>query len=105
MGVKTLTGSGTEDTLFEDTELAEFSGHIFVDTMQAGDTVVFRVWIKDVNDTTGFPYKKWLEDTYSGVQNCKCIRLEPVIGKIGIKVTAEQTAGTNRTLNSQWFKR
>lgn len=97
--------TGAEDSLFEDTELAEFSGHIFLDQMQGGDVITIRVYIKDINDTTGSPYKAWIVDTYSGVQACPCLRLEPTIGKVGIKITAQQSSGTMRTITSQWFKR
>jgi hypothetical protein len=100
MGSKTMTGG--IDTLFEDTELAEFSGYIFLNGMQAGDSITLRVEIMDVNDST---YRKWLEDTYAGVQSCPALRMEAIIGKVGIKVTAQQTAGTYRTLTYQWFKR
>lgn len=93
---------GTEQVLFESTEIGEYSGHIFLDKMVSGDTIVIRVWIKDVNDDT---YKKWLEDTYSGKIDCPALYLEHIIGKVGIKVTAQQTAGAYRVITHQWFKR
>jgi hypothetical protein len=93
---------GTEQTLFESTELGEYSGWIFLDQLQSGDTVVIRVYVKDVEDGV---YKKWLEDSYSGVLSCPALHLEPTIGKVGLKVTIQQTAGTYRIVTHMWFKR
>lgn len=93
---------GTEQLLFENTEIGEYSGYIFLDKMQSGDTIVIRVYIKDVEEDT---YKKWLEDTFSGALALPALRMEPIIGKVGIRVTARQTAGSYRTITHQWFKR
>jgi hypothetical protein len=93
---------GTEQTIFESTELGEYSGYIFLDKLQAGDTVVVKIYVKDVNDEA---YKKWLEDSFSDALSCTALRMEPMIGKVGVKVTLQQTAGTYRTVNHMWFKR
>jgi hypothetical protein len=100
MGQTTM--DGTEQIIFESTELGEYSGYLFLDAMQSGDTLTIRIYIKDpVTDS----YKKWLEDTYSGALSCPALRMEPIVGKSGVKVTLQQTAGTNRTINHMWFKR
>ena len=96
------TMDGTEQTLFESTELGEYSGYIFLDQMESGDEIVIRVYIKDVEDGN---YKKREEVPFSGVQDCPAIEVRPIIGKVGIKVTAQQTAGTYKTVTSMWFKR
>jgi len=93
---------GTEQTLFESTELGEYSGYIFLDQMQSGDEIVLRVYIKDVEDGN---YKLRESVTLTGVQNFPAIEIRPIIGKVGIKVTAQQTSGTYRTVTSMWFKR
>ena len=93
---------GSEQVLFESTELGEYSGWIFLDKLETGDTIVIRVYVKDVEDGT---YKLWLQDSYSGVLTCPALHVEPTIGKVGIKVTAQQTAGTYRMVTHMWFKR
>lgn len=93
---------GTDQPVFESTELGEYSGYIFLDKLQSGDTIVITVWVKDVNDDT---YKKWLVDSYSGALTTPALRMEPMIGKVGMKVTLQQTAGTYRTITHMWFKR
>lgn len=93
---------GTEQVIFESTELGEYSGYIFLEKLEAGDTVVIRIYVKDVNDDT---YKRWLQDSYSNVLSCPALRLEPMIGKVGVKITLQQTAGAYRTITHQWFKR
>lgn len=100
MGSTTM--DGTEQTLFESTELGEYSGYVFLDDLISGDTVAIAVYIKDVNDDV---YKLWASDTYSGVLPAPALRMEAIIGKVGIKVTCKQTAGTYRTITHQWFKR
>jgi len=100
MGSTTM--DGTEQVIFESTELGEYSGYIFLDKMEDGDSITVRVYIKDVNDDT---YKKWLEDTYSDALATPVLRMEPIIGKVGIKVTLQQTAGTYKTVTHMWFKR
>jgi len=93
---------GTEKTVFESTELGEYSGYIFFDKMLAGDTIEIKVYIKDVNDDT---YKLWVNDSYSGIQTNPALRMEAIIAKVGVKVTLKQTAGTYRTVTHMWFKR
>lgn len=93
---------GTEQAVFESTELGEYSGYIFLDKTLSGDTIVVRVYIMNVNDGK---YYKWLEDSFTGVQGCPALRMENIIGKVGIKVTLQQTAGTYRAVDHMWFKR
>lgn len=100
MGSTTM--DGTELDLFESTELGEYSGYVFLDDLLSGDTIVLKVYVKDVEDDV---YKLWLQDEYSGVLSSPALRMEPMIGKVGMKVTAQQTAGTNRTITHMWFKR
>ena len=93
---------GTEQTIFESTILGEYSGYVFLDAMLAGDTIVIRSYTMDVEDET---YKKCEEATYSGVQAKPAVYFTPIIGKVGFKITAEQTVGTYRTITHMWFKR
>ena len=93
---------GTEQTLFESTYIGEYSGFIFLDKMEEGDTIAIKVYVMDVEDET---YKLWISEAFSGALTIPAIRMMPVIGKVGIKVTAQQTAGTYRTITHMWFKR
>jgi len=94
--------NGTEQTLFENTELGEYNGHIFLDKMQAGDTIVLKIYVKDHEDDV---YKLRDSATYTGAQTKPCVGFLPTIGKVGLKVTAQQTAGTYRTVTHQWIMR
>lgn len=98
---KTLM-DGTEQTLFEYTKLGEYSGFVFLDKMESGDTIAVKIYIMDVEDET---YKLWISETFSGALTIPAIRVVPVIGKVGFKVTAQQTAGTYREITHMWFKR
>lgn len=93
---------GTEQTLFENTELGEFSGYIFLKAMGASDVITIRA--KVMNKETE-EYELADTGTFTGVQTTSCIRIAQVIGKMGLQVTAQQTAGTYRTITSMWFKR
>ena len=93
---------GTEQTIFENTELGEYSGYIFLDALESGDSITIRIYIRDPEDGN---YKKYLEETFDGVIDPPTVRVVPIIGKCGIKVTAQQTAGSYKTITHMWFKR
>lgn len=88
----TITTDATEQNLFDRTGLAHYCTYIFTNNMQSGDTIVIKIYLKDVNATT----MRALEPvTLSGVQS------DPV-GFIAYhtasqyKVTIQRTAGTDR---------
>lgn len=93
---------GTEQTLFESTELGEYSGYVFLDKMVEGDVITMSAYIKDPEDNL---YKKYGEYPYIDAQEYPTVLIKPQIGKIGFKVTAKQTVGTYRELTHMWFKR
>jgi len=93
---------GTEQIIFINEELGEFSGYVFLEDMQVGDTIIIRGYVKDHEDSV---YKKTSEDTFSNVQALPAVYVKPILGKVGLKFTAQQTAGTYRTITHQWFKR
>jgi len=93
---------GTEQTLFESTEIGEYNGYVFLDTLLAGDTVVVYVYIKDHEDAK---YKLRDSASFSDVQVAPAVGFLPTMGKVGYKVTAKQIAGTYRTVTHAWFKR
>ena len=100
MGKTTM--DGTEQTLFENTDLGEYSGYVFLEAMESGDTIVIRKYVKDVEDNV---YRLNDETSYSDVQAKPAIHITPMIGKVGFKITAEQTVGTYREVTHMWFKR
>lgn len=93
---------GTEQTLFESTILGEYSGYMFLDDIRPSDVIEVHMYVKDVEDSV---YKRYEQVTYSYAPTKPAIRFPPIIGKVGLKVTAQQTSGTYREITHMWFKR
>jgi hypothetical protein len=100
MGTTLLTA--TEQILYENTEVGEYHGYVFVQNMATGDTVSLYVYIKNPEDSTYY-----LGDslTLSGAQALPAIRVYGVVGKVGIKITAKQTVGTPKSIDHCWFQK
>ncbi|MEM2568168.1 MAG: hypothetical protein QXH20_06855 [Candidatus Bathyarchaeia archaeon] len=77
-------------------------GYIDLSPMASGDTVVIRQYMK-ISAAGG--YVKYAEETYSGAQSLPLLYIVTKPAKYGIKITAQQTAGTNRTFTYQFFRR
>ena len=77
-------------------------GYIDLTPMASGDTIVIRQYIKIAS---GGDYIKYAEETYSGAQTLPLLYVVSKSGRYGIKITAQQTAGTYRTLTYQFFRR
>jgi hypothetical protein len=77
-------------------------GYIDLTPMASGDTVVIRQYMKIA---AAGAYVKYAEETYSGAQSLPLLFVTTKVGSYGIKVTAQQTAGTNRTFSFQFFRR
>lgn len=77
-------------------------GYIDLSPLASGDTLVIRQYMKI--SATG-DYVKYAEETYSGAQSLPLLYITTKPGRYGIKITAQQTAGTNRTLTYQFFRR
>jgi hypothetical protein len=77
-------------------------GYIDLSPMASGDSIVIRQYMKIT--ATG-DYVKYAEETYSGAQSLPLLYIVTKPGRYGIKVTAQQTAGTYRTLAYQFFRR
>jgi hypothetical protein len=102
----TVTASGSETTVIED-ELSGnpprfLEGYIDLSALATGDTIIIRQYIKITS--TG-SYVKYAEETYSGPQDLPLLYIVTKPGRYGIKITVVQTAGTNRTLTFQFFRR
>jgi hypothetical protein len=95
---------GTELKLVEkdDDKMGLLEGYIDLTPMEAGDTIVIRQFIRV---KTGGEYVQYNEETYSDAQSSPLLHVVTKAAKTAIKVTAEQTAGTNRTLDVQFFRR
>lgn len=98
----TLVADGTEQTVKE--ILATVNKlHAFIDftAMQAGDTVVARQYMKI---KAAGAFIKYAEETYTGVQSLPMLYIQTKPAKDGIRVTLQQTAGTNRSYDWQTFQ-
>jgi hypothetical protein len=101
-----VTMDGTEKVVILDEVSGNpqrfLEGYIDLSPMASGDTIVIREYMKIT--PTG-DYVKYAEETYSGTQSIPLLYIVTKPGRYGIKVTAEQTAGTYRTLTYQFFRR
>jgi len=95
---------GTEKILVEktDNKLGLLDGFVDLTPMLAGDTIVVRQYMQVKAAGT---YVKYAEETYTGAQSIPLLFLTTKTAKDKIKVTAQQTAGTNRTLDVQFYRR
>ena len=95
---------GTEKILVEktDNKLGLLDGFVDLTPMAGGDTIVVRQYMQVKAAGT---YVKYAEETYTGAQSIPLLFLTTKSGKDKIKVTAQQTAGTNRTLDVQFYRR
>jgi len=95
---------GTEKTLVEKTDDKQglLDGYVDLTPMQAGDTIVIR---QSMIVKSAGSYAKYAEETYSGAQTIPLLHIVTKTAARSIKVTAQQTAGTNRTLDVQFFRR
>lgn len=74
--------------------LAYYSGYIFLHNMASGDTIEFTIYVNDPQAVAQRVYDSFI---VSGAQTKPAVFLVNVPTD-SFKVTAEQTAGTNRTL-------
>jgi len=95
---------GTEKTLVEKTDgkMGLLDGFVDLTPMAGGDTIVIRQYMQVKAAGT---YIKYAEETYSGAQSIPLLNIVTKPAKDKIKVTAQQTAGTNRTLDCQFYRR
>jgi len=95
---------GTEKILVEKTDdkMGLLDGYVDLTPMQAGDTIVIREYMKV---KAAGAYVKYAEETYTNAQTIPLLHIVTKTAKTSIKVTAQQTAGTNRTLDVQFFRR
>lgn len=99
-GNGTLSATGVEDDIRD--SVVEGKLHCFIDltAMVASDSITVRQYMKI---KTGGTYIKYAEETYANVQALPMLYIVTKPSKWGIKVTLEQTAGTNRDYDWETF--
>jgi hypothetical protein len=101
-----VTMDGTEQNIVLDEVSGNpqrfLEGYIDLTPMQSGDTIIVRQYMKIT--ATG-DYVKYAEETYSDAQTLPLLYIVTKPGRYGIKITAQQTAGTYRSLQYQFFRR
>jgi hypothetical protein len=55
--------------------------------------------------SSGGSYVKYAEETFSGAQSLPLLHVITKPAVYGLKITLQQTAGTNRSYQYQFFKR
>jgi hypothetical protein len=98
----TLSATGSEDTIKEITNTVN-KLHCFVDltNMASGDTITVRQYMKIKSAGS---YILYAEESYSDAQTLPMLYIVTKPAKYGIKITLEQTAGTNRDYDWQTFQ-
>jgi hypothetical protein len=105
----TTTMTGAELTLYEETSANPFAflgGFVDLTNMQAGDTIVLKVYVKI---KSGGAYRQWSDDavnTYTGVQTVAIKHFNgpgDIYNLDGFKVTCTQSAGVNRDVDHSWY--
>jgi len=102
----TLSADGSEQNLVLD-EISgnpqrHLEGYVDLSNMASGDTIVIRQYMKI---TSGGAYVKYAEETYSGAQSLPLLHIITKPARYGLKITLQQTGGTNRQYPYQFFRR
>ena len=97
----TLTADGSEQDVVEITSLGQLEGFIDLANMQSGDGITIKEYIKL---KSGGTYRLYDSASYSGAQSLPALHVVKLPAKYGAKVTLEQTAGTNRDYDYNFFK-
>jgi hypothetical protein len=94
----------TEKVLVEKTDdkMGLLEGLVDLTPMQAGDIITIRQYMKV---KAAGAYAEYAEAQYSGVQTIPLLAVITRQAKTSVKVTAQQTAGANRTLDVQFIRR
>jgi len=100
----TLTADGSEQIVVEATGTLEFQldGYIDLSSMASGDSITVRQYMKI---KSGGGYVKYAEETFSGAQSLPLLHILTKPARYGLKVTLQQTSGTYRSFDYQFFKR
>lgn len=101
-----LTADGAEQNVVLDETVGNPSRYLegFIDltNMAGGDTVVIREYISVI---AGPSYRKYAEETYSGVQALPLLFITTKPARYGLRVTLQQTAGTYKAYPYQFWRK
>lgn len=97
----TLTATGSEDTIKEITDtLAKLHCFIDLSLMQSGDSITVRQYM--TIKAAGSPVL-YAEEVYSDAQSLPMLYIITKPARHGVKITLEQTTGTNRDYDWETF--
>lgn len=91
------TSTASEANLFDTTGDAHYGAWIFTHNMQAGDTVIFKVYSKDQNGAT---MRIWITKTLQDAQT-EPAYFVPFVATKQYKITVQRTSGTDRAYTWQ----
>jgi len=94
----TITSTTSEVDIFDVTADAHYACWIFAHNMAAGDTMVFKVYVKDQNGTT---MRVWVQKTLTDAQTNEPAFFVPFVATKQYKISIQKTVGTNRAFTWQ----
>ena len=98
----TLTADGTEQTIVEMIIMGSLEGWIDLANMASGDTIIITQYAKV---KSGGTYRRYASATYVGAQTDPALFVTRVPSRYGVKLTLQQSAGTYRTFDYNFFRR
>jgi hypothetical protein len=101
LGNGVFTADSSEYLVVELTGLNRLMGYINLKNMQAGDTIIIREYVKLLSSSSYSEYDKTL---YVGVQVEPVIYFKSKEVQFGVRVTLQQTAGSYRNIEYDFFK-
>jgi hypothetical protein len=90
IGSGSLFADGTEQTLLEFNGIARITGYVDLSNMTIGDTIIIRQYMKLTSKSN---YKKYAEQTLTGVQPEPVLYITPKETDVAILITLQQTTG------------
>ncbi|MBU1173010.1 MAG: hypothetical protein KKD44_25900, partial [Proteobacteria bacterium] len=96
----TLSATGSEDDIRESTDEGKLHCFIDLSNMVSLDSITVRQFIKI---KAAGSYIKYAEEAYTDAQTLPMLYIVTKPSKHGIKITLEQTAGTNRDYDWETF--
>jgi hypothetical protein len=97
----TILADGSEQVVVQYTEVGRLVGYIDLQNMGEGDTTIIRQYMKL---RAGGDYRKYAEETYSGVQEVPIQYITPKESDYGVRVTLQQTSGAYKSYDFNFLK-
>lgn len=92
------TSTTSEANLFDVTADAHYACWIFTHNMQAGDTMEFKIYVKDQN---GAAMRVWIFKTLQDAQTNEPAFFVPFVATKQYKITVKRTTGADRAFTWQ----